>query len=279
MRHLHLALAFSAFRYVSTCLPGNLHTFHDNLYEYFYEDGHSDMLAFAEDVSVTDTVYNNIFRHIDVSGATGTPVLWPNPPSSTNVYIFNNLMYDIASVNCIMCIGNNGSTYGNHRVFNNTVQTNYSQPILNCTYLQGGSLFDTNNHFIDDGSVYSTVCPNKTTTTDLVRTNAQATSDGYTSSETYAYSPTGSGSPTVGAGTNEATAYCGALTTAGLTTAATACESDTTYACTYNTSNHTVTCPARIVNTRPVSAAWDIGAYDPTSSVVQGPTNVQATAN
>jgi hypothetical protein len=258
-------VAYSAFRYVSTCLPGALHSFHDNLYEYFYENGHSDMLAFSENSGVTDVVYNNIFRHVDTVGAGGTPLLWPNPPSSTAVYIFNNLIYDLGSLNCVFCIGNNGSSYGNHFIFNNTLQTSVNQPLFSCQYLSGGALVDANNHFVDDGSVYTSPCNNKTTTTHLVQTNAQATTAGYTSSQANAYSPTLSGSPTVGTGTNENAsngALCSALSNAGLSDAANACQSDTAYACTYSASTHTMSCPAQTVTARPPSGTWDIGAYE-----------------
>jgi hypothetical protein len=96
-------------------------------------------------------------------------------------------------------------------------------------------------------------------------TNATAASDGYTASESFDYSPTAANSPTVGVGTNEQ-AYCNALQTAAatdptLSDAATACRSDTHYACAYDTSNHTVICPARTPNVRPSSGTWDVGAY------------------
>ena len=96
----------------------------------------------------------------------------------------------------------------------------------------------------------------------MLMSNATATKDGYTSTETSAYSPTSGGSPTVGAGTNQYSAYCGALNTAGLTAAAAACQSDTAYACTYDSANHTVSCPAQTVTARPPSSAWDIGAWE-----------------
>lgn len=258
-------VAYSAFRYTGSCLPGSLHTFHDNLYEYFYEDGHSDMLAFSEDSGVTDTVYNNVFRHIDVSGAIGTPVLWPNPPANTSVYIFNNLIYDVGHVEYIN-IGNVGKTYGTHFIFSNTFQSNVSQPILRCDHLTG-TLNETNNHYIVDSSSYFIPSCTGTvnTTSPLLMTNATATTNGYASSQTYAYSPTSSGSPTVRKGTN-VRSYCSALSAAtgsdsALSDAAAACGVDTGYACTYNASNHTVSCPGRIVAPRPTSAAWNIGAY------------------
>lgn len=271
-------VSYSVFRYVATCLPSDLHTFHDNLYEWFYENGHSDVLAFSENASSTDVVYNNVFRNIDVTGASGTPVIWPNPPSTTTVYMFNNLIYNVGNVEYLN-IGNNGSTYGSHYIFNNTWQTSVSQTIYNCQYLSGGSLYDTNNHNIDDVTPWSSPCNNLTTTTDKTMTNATATTDGYTSSQTYAYSPTSGSSPTVTAGTNVISTYCAALTSAGMTAAATACQSDTTYGCTYNSTSHTNSCPARTVVARPSSTAPDVGVYEyqasstPTTSSLSG--NIQ----
>jgi hypothetical protein len=170
------------------------------------------------------------------------------------------LIYAVGGIELVN-IGNSGSTVGNYVIFNNTFQTTPNQVIFNCNYLSGGTLADVNNHFIDDGTQYSSPCNNKTSTTVLAMTNATATTDGYTSSQTYGYSPTAGGSPTVGTGTNKYSAYCGALGTAGLTAAQTACESDVDYACTYNSSSHTVSCPARTALARPTSSAWDIGAY------------------
>ena len=128
--------------------------------------------------------------------------LWPYPATGTTDYIFNNLIYDVGPMEYIN-IGQSGTAVGNYTFFNNTFQSNANQTIFNCNYLSGGMLTDTNNHFIDDGTQYSSPCNNRTTTTALRLTNAQATADGYTSSEIYGYSPTSGSSPTVRAGTNE----------------------------------------------------------------------------
>lgn len=280
-------VAYSAFRYVSTCLPGDLHTFHDNLYEYFFENGHSDMLGFNENSSSTDVVYNNVLRHIDTTGATGTPVIWPNPPSSTTIYIFNNLIYDVGSVEYLN-IGNSGSTYGSHYVFNNTFQTNVSQTIFNCQFLSGGSLYDTNNHTIDDGAVYTSPCNNKTTTTDVTLTNAQANANSsaafnqYNASEAYAYSPVVSTNSTVATGTN-LQSYCSALSTAAasdaaLSDAASACKNATPFRCGYIVSTHSVSCltPTPTAVARPAGANWNIGAYELPATSPSRPTNPAA---
>jgi hypothetical protein len=273
--------AYNAFRYGTDCLAGTLHLFHDNLYEYFYENGHSNVLETA-DVSGTNAVYNNVFRHIELGVTSGGGVgIWLGPPSSTTDYVFNNLMYDVGAFEYINMGGTPLATAeGNYTFFNNTFQTNASQAIFNCGNYTTGTTTDTNDHFIDDTSQYS-LCSHMTSTTALLLSNATASSDGYTSSQTYAYSPIGSGSPTVGQGTTEYSGYCSALSAAGLSAAATACENATPYACTYNTTSHMMTCPAVTVTARPSSGAWDVGAYQFSSAVTglpQPPTSLLATA-
>lgn len=255
---------YSVIRYTSQCVTSNAAIFHDNLVEYFFENGHSNVFESGNtaDASGTDVLYNNVFRHLETSGGSGGVALWLSPPTGATWYIFNNLLYDEGSMELIN-IGTNGVNQGNEVYFNNTFQTTVNQNIMNCQYLAGG-LTDTNNYFIDDGSVYSSPCNNKTTTTDVTMTNATATADGYTASQTYAYSPTTGSSPTLGVGTNENTAYCGALASAGLNDAATACQSDTTYACTYNSANHTVSCPTRSTVSR--GSSWAVGAYSSAST-------------
>lgn len=284
-------VAYSVFQYVSTCLPGSLHSFHDNLYQYFFENGHSDMLAFAENASSTDVVYNNVFRHIDTTGATGTPVIWANPPSSTSVYFFNNLIYDVGSVEYLN-IGNAGSAYGTYYFFNNTFQSNVSQTIMNCDSIAGGTftLYDTNNHFIDDVTPYTSPCNFHTATTALLQTNATANANTspnfnqYNASEATAYSPAASTNSTVKAGTNEQS-YCSALSTAAssdstLSNAVSACQNATRYACGYLASTHSLSCggPVPTVVARPASAAWDIGAYQTPGTAPASPTNPAAIA-
>jgi hypothetical protein len=271
-------VAYNVFRYTSQCVVGQLHLFHDNLYEYFYENGHSNVLESMAETAGANAVYNNVFRHLETAGVVGCGSgnnppcsggvgLWPLPASGTTDYFFNNLMYDVGSME-VFNIGNHGSTLGNYTVFNNTFQTNVNQPVFGCQYLSGGSLADVNNHFIDNGTQYSSPCNNKTTTTPLLQTNAQADSnisvhfDQYTASEPQGYSPVVSTNSTVIAGTNVYSSMCGALGAAGLTAAQTACESNTTYACSYAGNGAAPVCPAGTLNARPPSGVWDVGAYE-----------------
>jgi hypothetical protein len=258
------SIAQNVFRYTTQCLPNPLHLFHDNLYEYFFENGHSNLMENIGEMTGANAIYNNVFRHIETYVSSGGGVLfWGAPPSATTDYWFNNLTYDVGALEYFNVGGTSGNNaLGNYTLFNNTFQSNASQAILRCASYTNGNVTDTNNHYIDNQTYILGPCSTLTTTTALLMSNSIATTDGYTSAQTYAYSPTAGGSPTVGQGTNEYSTYCTALGTAGLAAAQTACESDTGYACTYNSTNHTVSCPTRTANIRPTSAVWDIGAYE-----------------
>jgi len=245
---------------------GATHLFHDNLYTNFYEDGHSNLLEEIHGYNGTNAVYNNIFAHVETSCSSGCGVgIWLAPPTTATDYIFNNLYWDEGTIEQLN-IGQGGSNQGPTYLFNNTIEISQSGNNISCSSTgNSGALHATNNHFITDASsAFNANCSSAplTEVTDLKMSHATATSDGYTAGQTYVYSPTSAGSPTVGTGTNEYSAYCGALTTAGLTDAATACESDTTYTCSYNAASHTVSCPARTVVARPSSVVWDAGAYE-----------------
>jgi hypothetical protein len=252
-------VSYNVFRYFTQGLPSTLHLMHDNLFEYYNGNGHSNLIESAERAS-NNAIYNNVFRHLQLSpNADGGVVLWFGPVASgTTDYIFNNLVYDVGAAEYLN-MGGVGLTTNNGKYtwFNNTFQTNANQNIATCGTPLGTTLL-TNNFYIDDGSAYEGGC-SFTKTTELTETNATATSNGYVSPN---YAPTSGSSPTVGQGTNETSGYIAALTTAGLTAAATAAGSDMTYACSYAGSGATPVCPARTVVPRPSSGAWDIGAYE-----------------
>jgi len=261
------------------------HLYHDNLYEYWYEDGHGNVLESVGDPSGTNATYNSVFRHINVFNDPGDPLFWPAPPVGTLDYFFNLLLYDVGSMEYFNA-GQNNSNEGAIVLFNNTFQTNVNTGISCSATGNSSSLTVANMHYIADFPPFLNPTGNcqpwiVSNVTNLSETNSAATSAGYTPSEAYAYSPAGSNSPTVGAGTNEGSvngAFCSVLATAAgldptLSGAAAACQSDTTYACIYNTTNHTVTCPVRIPVARPTDGAWDIGAYQycPPGQCTQAP--------
>jgi hypothetical protein len=258
---------FSVFRYLTQALPMLAHTIHDTLFENWYwspNAGHQNLLEFngSEWDGAINVFYNNVFRHIYVGGSGGNVGIWPEPGTSTTDYWFNNLIYD--DTGGAFNVGQNDRDQGPLLIFNNTWESADNQSLLNFLCTHSHPFTTTNNHYVVNGSPYSGGSCQGTYVTDLAMTHALATADGYTAGETFAYSPPSSGSPTVGTGTNRQP-YCTTLLASSdpqVHTAGIACTNDTTYACAYNTSSHTVTCPARTPVARPTSGAWDIGAYE-----------------
>lgn len=277
-------IAYSVIRYAAEMLGNDCHIFHDNLIEHWGSTVHPNLFECTGERTGTNAVYNNVWRHIcsdsnfcPVGGLVG---IWPEPDTSTTDYYFNNIGYDEVSVE-FFNIGTNGQTQGPVIAFNNTFEYNTlsGTPIFSCTANSTAPFTSANNHFIYDGaSAYSNCAgffQSGSAITDRLMTHAAATAAGYTASEGFAYSPTSSNSPTVGTGTNRSV-YCSALSTAAisdstLSDAASACQNDTRYACLYNVSNHSNSCPSRTANARPATAAWDQGAYQGTSTQSSAP--------
>jgi len=261
-------VAYSVFRYTSQCI-GATHSFHDNLYEYFYENGHSNMFEEVGGLSGTNAIYDNVFRHVQNYCASGCGIgLWFDPPVGTTDYFFNNLYYDEGNIE-LWIVGQNNQNAGTGVIFNNTIEfTNSGTQITGSATHNSVALNSTNNHFITDnssGPILTSTFTSFSQTTPLVMNHSTATSGGYTSSQAYAYSPISASSPTLGAATNENAsnrAFCSALASAGLPDAASACQSDTRYACKYDAANHTVNCPARAATKRSTAGPWAIGAFE-----------------
>jgi hypothetical protein len=291
-------VSYNVFRYTTNCLPTTLHVFHDNLYEYFFENGHSNVIESADQLGL-NAVYNNVFRHVENLLTSGGGVfLWLGPVSpSTTDYIFNNIGYDVGPMEYLN-LGGEGITFnqGNYVYFNNTWQINAPQPILRGSVQTAGTTLDTNNHYIDDqnpiqgGSLAITsltsLCQSNTsggTTTPCPTysdANVSTKFDQYTGSQTYAYAPVASTNSTVGVGTNETSGYCATLSASGdalIQAAGTACGKATTYGCSYNATTHANTCPALTAVVRPSSGSWDIGAYQFASGGASTPTFLPGT--
>ena len=250
-------VSYSVFNDTTQAIVRDIHLFHDNVQSYIYDNGHANQLEAVGEYNGANAIYNNVWKNLNPDGVSFVGV-WLEPNVGNTDYFFNNVEYAVGALE-VHNLGQNGDSFGTYQYFNNTIETDYSQTVFNCQYL-AGAFTDTNNHLIDAQSPYSSPCNDKTTLTDVSMTNATATTDGYTGSQTYGYSPTSSGSPTVIAGTNKQ-AYCTAMSGAGLTAAATACQSDTSYACSYSGSGTALTCPARTPVLRPAVSAWDVGAY------------------
>jgi hypothetical protein len=268
-------VAYSYFNRGSQTLTRDLHLFHDNTITNFTDNGHANLMESNGDHNSNNAVYNNVFSHIYINPTfTSNVFFWPEPAVSTTLYWFNNLTYD-GGPGELFNIGQNSLSQGTIAIFNSTFQMNHRTDSgvnnFGCATGFTNPYANANIHFISDdvgSSFYASDCTGLgTDVTHLIMTNATATSDNYVSGGSYPFSPSSGSSPTVGTGTNEGTlnnAYCSALTTdsgsdSTLAGAATACQQGTTYAYTYNATNHTVTTKVLTPTARPASAAWDIG--------------------
>ena len=260
-------------------VTNNTHVFHDNLIDHMVsgKDGvtHTNGYEFNVEWNASNAVYNNVISNMWLTGICEV-TQWMYPGTGLTDYNFNNLQYNIG------CNGNYfdaAAPHGTVNVFNNTWVVPSSGAIGGP--LTGGTVNWGNNHCIIPGGTTSTNCyvsqgGTLNYLTDLIQTPTVASGQGYTSTETFAYSP--AGGSTVGAATNEQT-YCSNLLGSSdplLQAAGKACQQDTTFACSYSTSTHSVTCPARTPSPRPSSGNWDVGAYQNTGGAPMPPTNVKA---
>jgi hypothetical protein len=278
----------SVFRYVTQGIAKYNHTLHDTWFDHWYAVGdgnsHSNLYESTGEPPESGAYYNNLFTNVYTAGTftSGQVVIWPWPTPGFTDYWFNNIFSNVIAGGNWFDMGQNGSAQGTLTIFNNTFEAPDSSTPLSCGSTQPDALNAINNHYITQAaSPYASNCSGHTINkvTERLMTNAEATAAGYTSAQNYVYSPTAANSPTVGAGTNEE-ALCTAMASAGLMDAAIACRSDTRYACTYNSSNHTVTCPARTVVARPSSTAWNVGGYQYSgtqASALNPPTALVAT--
>jgi len=201
-----------------------------------------------------DYVWNNIWFNMTHGGANGPNL--PQGGSSTNsLFYWNNTNVD--QRNICAAVGSNGNKWSGSFVMQNNHCITAGTP-------SGSSQ--------SGGMVDSTVTGARTITfsNNVVESLSTANSRGYTSLQSFVYSPTVSSDPTVGAGANLASSW-----PAGFST------NDANYACAEQTVLGVVqsVCPQRVSNTRPSSGAWDSGVYQFGSSAPQPspPSHVVAT--
>jgi hypothetical protein len=282
-------VGYSVINYVTNGIEGSQNSVHDTLIENielcFTTSGcHQNAIQQAGTSSGTvGLFYNNVITGV-VSG--GITKLWLGQAaggSDLTEYAFNNVIFNNVAGNDVNPCQLNSGSCGTYYYFNNTFECGSSAGVGPCQ-ATSSELAPTQEAFWINNQCIATACvaisgdPNftYTETDDLVQSVATASSLGYAYNSSYAFQPTESSGGTVGAGANEKS-LCSTITSLN-SDAGTACQNDTTYACTYNTSNHTVTCPARTPVARPASGAWNIGAYQ-YGSGVNPPTDLTATPN
>ncbi len=248
--------------------------FGGNTYRYLRQSinpsSHTNIIEAVDASSgLNSLIWNNVFEHTtnpnpNTPGGQVTVGLSIEPAANTGLpsYTFNNVISDTIRNAMFEPLSSVG--YGVPYFFNNTADCG---PSWSLTYActastaQGGYL--SNNNFITTGTYAGS---GWTESHDVNWTPTQARSAGYTSGETYIYSPPNSNCSgvtpcTVGAGLSMSS-VCSAVT-AIYAAAGAACLKDTSYGAFYNTCNHTVTVPARpqSLRTPQTGVLSDIGAY------------------
>lgn len=222
-------------------------------------------------------ISNNLIAHL----GTGTLGIWTAPNSGYTAVLFNNIVFDTDTGNVIDIappVTNNGcpssgsycTSAGTVKFNNNTVECGQdSNPAAVCAAGIASAIAAVdlrNNHWITNATTpnngeWSTNGVTPTTQTNLRQSKATANGQGYTSAQTYPFSPTDAGDGTVGTGTDLTGSCSGQL--AGLCSA-------TTVGVSYNATTHTVSYPNLAAVSRPSGSAWDIGAYQFTGAAVTG---------
>jgi hypothetical protein len=264
-------------RYVTNGIEGAQDIVHDNWVGpvlLCYSGCHQNLLQNAGPTSQKYVIiYNNVLTRAQTGGMGQLWVEQDSTNSGIPAYVFNNIEFNTAVGNNIdMC--QEGPACGPLYFFNNTFECGNDSDIEPQCVGPGQpsgptvTAYWTNNHCIVSGG--DCIAPSSgsftvISTTNLAQSVSAAKSQGYASTSTEAFAPTRASGATVNAGTNQDT-LC--ATIAKLNAAAgTACQKSTGYACTYDETNHTVSCPAATEVARPAGAHWDIGAYqcDPTA--------------
>src|SRR6185437_6360730 len=210
------------------------------------------------------TLSGNLIYNIKESNAGSHPNAIEIVSGETD-YVWNNVIFNI--------MGNApegpqvpGQTGMNFFAWNNTVVDTPGEDCFHWNSGDGGSFIAVtieNNHCISTASTASSTWGgiSAVQTGNVLMSPSAASAQGYTASQTYAYSPPSATSGTVGKGTNIVSTCTGNL--AGLC-------SDTAYGSALSAAV-SVIAPVRTSNVRPSSGAWDVGAYQFSTSQAQAP--------
>lgn len=276
---------YSVIRHVGgTSVSNTCHVLHDTLFEYINNvtDGssHTDVyFCYGEasnGQSDPNLFYNNVFRFIgtEYNQALSALILF-SPPSGQTDYMFNTVAHDNqpGGSNYFNLNEAGGPGGGNLSVYNTTGVVGNAGCLI-CSSSGIGKVTSLNNHWVTTGTASSIFGDLNTLSESgaVYMTPTVAASQGYTAANDYA--PMSAGVSTIGAGSNQAN-FCSGLTN---TTAQSSCLSGTTNGCSYNSGNHSVSCPGITANARPASGAWNVGAYQFVGNQPAPPTNLTVTA-
>jgi hypothetical protein len=198
----------------------------------------------------TTYAWNNVWNvGYNVNGGDNGPQLPQGGSPTVALYFFNNTIFWGSYQSHCVNVSTNGNKWSSAFVMENNHCITGVNPSGSS---QSGNMVD--NTITGAASIVFS--------NNIVESQATASGQGYTSAESYMFSPASSSGPTVGAGAN-----LGSVSwwPAGFDT------KDTAYACTQQTVSTVVqvVCPVRAANTRPTgSLAWDAGAYSFSSGSV-----------
>lgn len=260
---------YNVFRHsAGDIISSSCHYIHDNLWEYYNMptdgSGHGDYPfcegEYAGGSGAPNLFFNNTWRYVGTTydnSISYVPDL-ATPLGQTD-YVFNNVWHDNQPTASGDYLSDEGRS-GNWLLFNNTVEM-IPNGATHFVFATLSAVTSVNNHWISSAATQASIFAGApaSETAAIYMTNSSASAQGYTSANDFA--PTSASNSTVtAAGVNETTKYC-ADSVLHYAIAEAACVAGTTNGCSYNTSNHTVSCPAIAANSRPPSGAWNVGAY------------------
>ncbi len=237
-------------------------------YNYFTEiryaaqsGAHGNMFESLQELGPVSLIHDNVFVTNRPSLLGSYVTVWVAPDIASTTYAWNNLIADTGPGNVFNVGGGSlgSACCGDFVGVNNTIEcgpdsnpTNVCMTVSDTTRIPTSATIK-NNHFITSNvNPISGTGGGLTTATNLPKTKAEASAQGYTFTQTpYKFAPTDVTDYTVGTGTN-LTADCVVMTTL--------C-SDTLYGLVYNESNHTVSLYGRTALPRPSLLNWDVGAF------------------
>jgi hypothetical protein len=246
----------------SGLVNGGIHIFRNNTIENigpsYTSSKHTNMFYVTSGPSSGTLVSNNIFRHV---ANAQTVVIQVDPCNGGTDVIWNNLIYDTPGSNVLgIAVNDVCSNWSNSsfKFLNNVVQSGVGTCVSigkpgTSSPSFASQLIENNLCINDAGTVFTTTLgTNPVNDHNALRSTVQATADGFTAGELFAYSPTNVNSVTVAKGINLSSLCTGELLSL--------C-SDATYGASYNSIDHVAITGARASNGRPANGAWDIGAY------------------
>lgn len=250
----------------SACTAGTTITWYNNVVDTTY----AQTLGFADNAACTYYVFNNVFVN-QINAFT----MFATGQNGNKFYIFNNTAEAAQDGGPSGAFLDGGGTNASYQVFNDHIISGNGGGVF--LVGAGGNAFDPAGSWTTSAGTITHAdfnsLPGYPLADIIVAPQSTANSQGYSRSQTYMFSPTSSGGPTVGKGVNEMN-FCNTLNSAtGDSAAFSACKHDTSYAVAYNQTNHTAINGPRVPNARPTTGAWDSGAYQFSSASSSAPLN------